>query len=412
MEVLLAGGRSSGGGGGRRPVRSDPQRSSMDLLDTLVQGFLTGSGPTYDYESAIQDAAHSIRQAYGSEIGAIRANNREARKDTKKARREVEAMYRGLARSMGADAQRSSRAAARSAHEVMGITRAGNQIMRKETQKSTGAEAKLLKGLGLKATAKDVIAPDYDRLGQSINRNTQEGGRAARTEKQMGGADRRYYQRAAAGARFEGVDRSANLMEDLTDFVRGQRQQIGSLRGDRAQELASSKASIQSQAAQMQADTEQQTYDRLMEYMNLRADLENTAFDNNLNAQKFRWGQRTDKWDRKQEQHLAQLNAQFKAQELAQNNAPEGLTDLLPGNFGDAFKIIQNSGKGSQKPMGALMELFNSRAFRTDRVGKGDNRVKLTPYQAMAMARKKAKEMNLNPQQTEALVMAVLSSVG
>lgn len=385
------------------PVQQqDAQSSSLDMLTELAMSMLTQPGASYDYESAMQSAAQGIRQAYAAEIGAIRSNNRAARKDTKRARKQIEHLYEGLARKMGNQAVRAEKRGDRNAAEQQGIYQDSTDALAQLNQQITGDESQMLQDLGLQAAAPEVISPNYDQLASQASFLTGEGARAAELAGRMGDAQSRYMSRSQAGALREGADQSAGLIAELQNYLRQNRGQIGILKGNRAKEVQASNANIQGQAAQMAAEQDAQTWDQVMQLIDTVSGIENTNFDNQLAANKFRWDQKSDKWRMRQD-----------AMNQQQQDAPDPMANYAP-NIKDALSIIaQTQDPHDQKALNALMQMFGSNEFRTDQValGNGDT-TKLTVYEAMAMARKKGIAMGLQGKELNDFIMAAAASVG
>lgn len=390
------------GGGGY----GDAQSNSLDTLTELAMSMLTQPGASYDYESAMQQAAQGIRKAYAAEIGAIRSNNRAYRKDTKRARKQIEALYNGLAKQMGRESVRAENRGDRDAQDQMNIAKQGTDSLAQLNQQLIGDETSMLQNLGLEAAAPALVSPDYDRMGAQIADLTGEGTRAAQLANRMGDAQSRYMSRSQAGARFEGADQSAALIGQLQNYLRQNRDQIGVLKGNRAKEVQASNASIQGQAAQMEADQNAQTWDQVMELLNNVADIENTNFDNSLAANKFQWDQKMDKRGLKLDQRKLAMQAQ-------QNDAAGNPMENYAPNLEDAFSIIaQSRDPGDKKATAALLQLFGGDAFRKDQVDLGNGQTaKLTVFEAMAMARKKGMSMGLQGRELNDFIMAAAASV-
>lgn len=383
----------------------DAQSNSIDMLTNLAMDMLTQPGASYDYESAMQQAAHGIRQAYAAEIGAIRSNNKAYRRDTKKARKQIEHLYNGLAKQLGRDSVRAENQGDRDARDQMRIAGQGTDALSQLNQQLIGDETSMLQNLGLQDAAPALVSPDYDRMGAQIADLTGEGTRAAQLANRQGDAQSRYMRRSQAGARFEGADQSAALIGQLQDYLRQNRGQIGVLKGNRAKEVAASNASIQGQAAQMAADQNSQTWDQVMELLNNVSDIENTNFQNQLEANKFQWDQKMDKRGLRLDQQKM-LNSQ-------QNDAAGNPMANYAPNLEDAFSIIaQTRDPGDRKATAALLQLFGDNAFRKDQVDLGNGETaKLTVFEAMAMARKKGLSMGLQGRELNDFIMAAAASV-
>lgn len=379
-----------------RPAPVAAEQSSTDMLTQLAMSMLSQPGASYDYESAMQQAAQGIRQAYAAEIGAIRSNNKQARKNTKAARKEIEHMYKGLAKLYGREGNQAMRQGQNAADAQMGIATEGNDILTKLNNQMIQDEGNMLQNLGLQAAAPDIISPDFDRMGEQVARNTSEGQRAASAESQKGSSNQRWFERLAGGARFEGVDQSAALLGDLQNYLRQNRDQIGVLKGNRAKEIGVSNANIQGQAADLANQQSGQDFSKVMQLINAVSGIENTDFDNDLAARKFKWDKKMDRY---------KLNDSGSSSSL----------DGYPKGIQNAMKIITKTrDPNDQKATNALLELLmGDNAFLTDQVPAPNGKsVKLTPSQAMAIARKKGEEMGLRGKELADFAMAAAATVG
>lgn len=395
---------SGGGGGGTAP--SGGGSDSLDILDNLVQSMLSDSASqSFDYESALRQSQNAIRQAYGAEIGAIRSNNRAATRETRRDRREIEAMYAGLAKSYGQMANQSIREGKSDAAQQVALANQANKTIGANAKKSTGEEAKMLKDLGLEETADQIIAPDFKETRRAQNENTSRGARKAGVEKQLAGIDRDFFQQGGFASRTEGTNRSVDMLRSLQDYVRGNRNEIAVIAGKRAQDLAQNRTSTMQAAAEAESRADSEMWDRMMQVTGLRAQIEDTNFDNSLAAQKFKYTQVSDRRDRAD-----------RAAELAAKNK----NSYLPQSLQNAMGVIQqNNANQPGRVTSILQSLFNSQAYRDGSVtrvqgkGAGAKNVshKLTPAEAANMAERAAKQAGLSAKDIQIARLAAWASV-
>lgn len=373
-----------------------------DYLDQLMQSMLTDSASqTFDYESAIKQSEGAIRGAYAAEIGAIRGNNRAAVKDTRKARREIERMYNGLAKSYGRDSQVATQRGNADAAKQMQLAADANKTITDSQQASTQQEAQMLKDLGLEATADQIIAPDFKQTQKVTSENTQKGLEKAQTAREFAGADSRYFTRSAGGARFEGKGRSADLLSQLQDYIRGNRGQIAQLKGQRAKEVADNKLQAMQAAADAKAKADADLWSRIQDAANLKIKVEDTNNDNALAASKFQYQQKSDAANRQ----LAQLKLQMGGK--TSSNLPKGIQSAL--------NIVGDSGEQKQKLASVLQGLWNTDPFKDGSVskalGNGKTRTsKLTPFAAGALAEQAGRKAGLSEKDIRVLKMAAMAS--
>jgi HD-GYP domain-containing protein (c-di-GMP phosphodiesterase class II) len=381
-----------------RPRSKDAQQNSIDILDQLVQSMLTDAGSaTYDYESAIQDATSAIRDTYAAEISAIRSNNKAARKSTRKSREEIEAMYKGLAKSYGRQSKRAVRRGERHADRALALGQESNQILMDANSEIANQEAALLAGLGLQEAAPEVLSDNTEQFQNALADNSERANQSAQYAQDFAGTNQRFFQRYKAGAKFEGADRSADLLAALQDYVRQNRNEIASLKGQRAQDIAGSKQEIMNQAASFQSEQDEQIWDRLMDYMDLKRDIEDTNFDNRLDAKEFRWDMKMDK------QKLLESVANSQSGE---NYMPEALhkaTQLI------ANELPRDKANRVNQVFKALLQSDNflERRFNSSNTNEV---LKLTPEKAMQLARQAGRQAGLSQREIEILALAAYSA--
>lgn len=407
------------------PTMQDVQSQSLGILDELVQGMLFDQGgSSYDYESAMQNVAQGIRKAYAADIAAIRGNIKDARKDTKRARKETERMYRGLARSYGQDARQAETAGDNAVAEIQNIANQATQNVQNSNTQLLNERATLLKNLGIEEAAPAAMDETPAAGMDAIQTIQQQSNVAGIQQSQMADANKQYFRAGRAGARMEGTDRSLDLLEQFLDYKRGNKDQIRSLKGQRAREIAQSNASIQGQAAEAAAQADAETWSRLMEYMGMRSDLEQQNIENMMGANQFQWDQYMDVEGLKQDRRELNRNLKndkrdwlldkYKAQNSG-SSSQDNLYDLLPREIGNPAQIISQSLPPQQAArVSSIIEgLRRTPAFRYGTVrnpGDGQN-YKLSPEQAAQMAEQAGKQAGLSREEINILRLAAMASV-
>lgn len=414
----------------------DVQSESLSILDNLVQGMLFNEGPSYDYESAMQEAAQGIRQAYKADIQAIRGQIKGKRRDTKKARREVEQMYAGLAQAYGQDANKAAAAGDASVAEVGNIAKTASDDLGSNISKMLQEQAALAKGLGMEEALTDPSVADTDVEQQALSRIAQQGASAQTLASQTSDANEQWFRRGAQGAQMEGTDKSADLLSQFLDFKTNARSQIGQLKGQRARDVAESNASIEQQAAELQAQADAETWKRLMEYMGMRSDIEDTNFDNALGANKFQWNQVKDReniaLDRsKHNESIRENDRRFQLDvgkartdrfqaRTGRINALQGGQDggedsleNLPSVVAEPMKVIQSSGlppQSQQKVLKILRGLQSSGTWIVGEHRMNKQNIKLNPNLAAQLATQAGRKGGLTGAEIRVLAMAAMQS--
>ncbi len=414
------------------PTMQDVQSESLGILDNLVQGMLGDQGgASYDYESALQGVVKGIRKAYAADIHAIRGNIKDARKDTKRDRREIEAMYKGLARSYGKSMKEAEASGDSAVAEINQIAGQASQSVTDSNTQLMNERMEMLKGLGIEEAAPAVTDETPGQTMSALEQIAQNQQIAATQQQGNAEANKQFFRSGRQGARMEGTNRSLDALENFRDYKRANKDQIRSLKGQRAREVAGAKQSAQQQAAEMQAAAEAETWSRLMEYLGMRSDLEQQNIENMLDANEFQWDQYMDieglKNDRRRlNSSLRQdkkdfLLDKYKAK-TSRINAMQpsgsdsgGLMDFLPKSQSNPVNLIAQSGlpaQSGQKVARILKGLQGTDAWRFGKVrGPNDQNYDLTPEQAAHLAEQAGKAAGLSKVEIKILRLAAMASV-
>jgi hypothetical protein len=412
--------KGGGGGGSVIPpwltgstIDTYPMADSgySDALSELAQSMLTDSASqSFDYESALQQSQKAIQRAYAAEINAIRGNNRRARKDTKKARNELENMYQGLAQAYGLQSQQSTQLADQRAAQSVGLANDANSQIRAMQMQTTADQAQLMRDLGMPETADQIVTPDFKQVAETQAKVTQEGASNAQLQSQLGDIDSRYYKRGKRTAQLEGTNRSADLLGELQGYIRGNRDQIASLKGQRAKEKAANRQSTMAAAQEAEANAQSELWDRVMQFAQMQADMSNTNFDNSLAAAKFQYQQQDDRRNAKIDwkQNILDNKLDWKKAILSNRPEKQSFNDFLPASMQNAVGLFQ-SGQSPQKLMAALTTLTqDQRVIQGQFKAANGEFIPITQSKKMQLAREYAKKLGLSTNDENILVMAVM----
>lgn len=415
-----AGGVTNRGGGGGGP------NGTMSMLDALIQHTLSeSSSSSFDYEHALQQSQRAIRRAYGAEINAVRSNNQAATKETRRDRKQLEAMYDGLARSYGQAAHQAQVNANQGARAQTALASEANKTIKASQGANTKEEANLLKGLGLQAAAKDIIDPDFKEVTKVEAENTATGARKAGVQKEFGGINRDFMLQGGLSSRMEGTNRSMDLLTSLEDYVRQNRNQIAILAGKRGQDLVQNRQATQSAAAQAQQTANQNQTDNLLKELALRGQLGDTDVDNALAAAQFQDKQGVERQnfglkaaDQRfgQQVDIARLD---QGQQKINQSASKKSNSFLPKELQASMGIVKSEGQKQGQLTNILQALFNSKQYREgsttrqEMTPSGPKAVhhKLTPAEAANMAERAARQAGLSPHDIQVARLAAWASV-
>lgn len=396
---------SRGGGGGRNPRRRAIRKQEDDLTgflkDYLAEKMATIGG-TFDYESALRESEKAIKQAYKRDINAIRGSNRRARKDSAANRREVEALYRALSESYQDTAQESIENGQQLAEMMQAVTEGSQNTLSDLASQIQNEQASLAQGLGIEEAAESWMPEQAENTQEQLAAMAAEGSEDANRQLGFAGNQQRWLERGSQNALLEGTNQSAQLLRDLQDYIQGNRDKITDLRSMRGQELASNKSEIMAQVQDMQAQQDQALWDQLMQYSNLKLDIEDTQADNDLARRKLRFDIRDSNRDARQwaaefglKKDEAEWGRKMDAKELElallKSSGMAGGSDAVPGYFQDFTEVLQSMNPRVQN---IAQSIVNSDVFQKgiwyDKESKRE--FKLNPTSAAAEARRIAEE--------------------
>lgn len=344
-----------------------------------------------DYEQALQDSADQIKKAFASEIGAVRASNAGARKDTKKGQKQVQAMYRALQRNYNHTAKNESKSGNKLAGQIQTVANNAQNQISGSANKILDEQAALAKGLGVESAMPEVAATQQDTLQKQIQKTQHTGQRAANQALQYSGSQHRFLVRGGQNARLEGTNRAADLQSQLQDFLDANRGKIADLRGQRSQALASNESSLASSMSDAQDKAYSNLFNQLMSIANLKSQVENTNADNKLARQEFAYKQFQDS--------------------LGNGSGSNKFMDALPSFMSDIGTIVSKANQ--PKKVKALIDnLLGSREFVQGRFSTGPNGsgelLKLTPEKAGAMAYRQAIKNGLSQKDANLAKLAAM----
>lgn len=369
----------------RRPApKSEPNLSQQLLAQLAAQVSSMGAG-TVDYESALRESERAIRQAYAADISAIRSGNRAARKQTAADRRELEQMYNALSKSYRKAGKAESRQSNRLSERMQTNANQSARTIQNLGQKMIEDQGELAKNLGIEARMPAASEGVTKEASRTRNRIVKEGASDANRTLGFGGISRRFMNRGGQTAKYEGANRSADLLGDLQNFLQENQQQIAHLKGQRAREIATNKQETQQSVAEMQASAESEMWDRLMSLAGLSMDMEKEGWDQQMDAAKLR-----------------------------QDSMP-GSSNSMPGleNVSNSEYYV-NQARRPGAVANSLEELLGSTQMRHGNYfdKQSNSTEKMTVYQAREMAKQIAQQNGLGPRETQLLMLAIEARMG
>jgi hypothetical protein len=247
----------------------------VDPLQALVESLagMTNTGGTglnqADYEQALNDSAAQIKKAFGAEIGAVKASSAYARKQTKRSKKQIRAMYRALSN----DYKKSSAGEVAQGQKIaneLGTVAANTQgNVTQNADKILSEQAALAQGLGVQSAAPDVIAKQQAKVQDTVNNMQSSAQNAENLAIGNSGNQQRYFDRQASGSLLEGTNQRAGLVKQLQQFLLGNQGKIADIKGNRAQALGSNAQQMAASFSKGQSDAAQNQFDNSMSLANL-----------------------------------------------------------------------------------------------------------------------------------------------
>lgn len=303
------------------PVQQDvaPEYDDGNLAAINALMELAGSAPSFngggvDIAAIMKQAAGAAGAPFRAQIQSTKNQNQRAKADTDYGSKQIRKMFNSLARSNRRAAGRESDQSMDAAQEIQSMSQASADDLAADNQARLDASAAQSAALG----SGDLAAT----LAADVNANTSEGarqlvetaGNASNAVAQRGQAERRFLNRSAGNAKLTGTNRAADLYGDLQDYLQGNRDKIGELRGQQAaaagaarQSAAASAASAQSDLAAQQYQAHQDLLENQMALLGMKTGLQQQDFENNMSMEELA----------------------LRAQQMSAQNQPEA--PLIPG---------------------------------------------------------------------------------
>ena len=276
------------------PEPVDPNLTAINALMELASNAPQPGAGGIDIAAIMKEAAGAAKAPFKAQIRSTRNQNERAKADTDYSSKQIRKMYRALARGNRKSAVRESEQSQQAAQAIQGLGQESATELAAQNQARLDAQAAQNAALGSPELAATLNA--------QINANTSEGARqvaesgmnAGTLMSQRGEAERHYLNRSANNARLIGTNRAADLYGDLQDYLQGNRDKIGELRGQAAaaagqarQAAAASAASAQSDAYNQQYAAHQDLLKNQMALLGMKTDLQQQDFDNNMSQEEL-----------------------------------------------------------------------------------------------------------------------------
>jgi len=257
------------------PRGFDQQQQGTDPLDdilSMMQEMLLGGQGQLDYGGLQSQIEAQINPVFDARRQAIENLMSRAQSRTTQNRQDVTGMYNALGENYeetGVESNESAMAAAAEAAALQGKLKSnihGNYSRVQDEQ------ADLFKQLGIEAAA-PAILPDQAADQAFLESMTDQTGTANQQFLQnQGTIDQNYYRQGAPLARLQGANMSSDLMLMLENYLAEQGDVINELEASRQSEITGSFNQLAGQAQSEQDQNSQRLWERLMDMYNIQKD--------------------------------------------------------------------------------------------------------------------------------------------
>ena len=413
---------------GRQKAIRQQDENMTDYLQNYLAEKMATVGGTFDYETALRESEKAIKEAYQRDISAIRSSNKRARADSLANRKDVEALYNALSRSYEESAQTAIEQGQQLAEMMQEVASGAAANVQDIGSQIANEQATLAQGLGVEEATSAYMPQQALNTQQQVGDITEEGAEDANRQLGYAGNQQRWLMRGGQNAQLEGTNRQADLLRDLQDYLQGNQDKIGELRSMRGRELASNKSEIMNSVAEMQAQQDEALWKQMMDYSNLKLDIEDTQADNNLanrrlrfdirranrdarqwaaeqglDEAKFDWNKKTDRWDRKLDARKLELDALKQA-----SRGEPDQESWVPGYVQDSSQALAQMNPNAR---GIAQAILRSKPFQRGYWydEPGEQKYKLNPTSAAVLAEQMAKQQGItNPKQLALIRLAAM----
>lgn len=358
----------------RPQAEVDPNQKLLELALGLTGG-AGGNSSARDLQAMMGDATAGVAQPFNAQIGLLKHQNAAARADTQSGKKQINKMYRALAKDQKRMGRREAAQSAGISEKLQGLGTAGAQQLGQNTNDILSQNAAAGSGLGSPELTQ-ALNPAVAEQGQRLAANVL-GASTGQAANQLatGNNTQRFFNRAAGSSRLEGVNRSADLIANLQDYLAQNRAQIGTIAGEKAQALASAKNELLAGIAQSQSDAKSEKFDNTMDVIKWWTDLQSGNADRDLAA--------------------------------SQQGAGSDITSLYPKDMANAMGILGQvpNIKGSVSDLLQLPELNLG-------ITQGGNPQTLDSYATMRSFLAGLGKLPTDPTEADAMIAALLQLKG
>lgn len=278
------------------PQPETEDTATLDAINALMQmaGQVPSGGGGIDIAGIMKKAAGAAAAPFNAQINTTRNQNQRAKADTKNSSKEIRKMYRALARSNNRAAGRESDQSMQSAQQIQDMSAASADELSADNASRLNKAAAQSAALGSGDLATTLSADINDNTAEGSRQITELGNQAATSTANRGEAERRYLSRQGQNMKLTGTNRAADLFGDLQDYLQGNRDKIGELRGQQAAAVGQARSAAASQAASAQSQSQaqamaahQQMLENQMALLGMKTGLQQQDFDNNLSQEEL-----------------------------------------------------------------------------------------------------------------------------
>lgn len=252
--------RNAPGGTIRRP------EENMDVLfGQLADMLAQNRAPVMSPADMQRQASIQAAMQFDPQMQAIRQLMRQTTRQARTSQEKVGGIYEGLARSYRGDIKETKK----EFKKAKEIEKARVQNLTEELKKNyTGIMneySEQLQRLGIEAAGGETIGDLTEDLAHTTKLEQERGQREQRALGQEQRADVQFYRAGRGVARMEGAERQSDIEDELREFLRGKRGELGIIKSQKQLAYQSALAQLQNQMSQQAQEYQDDLWSKLIQ---------------------------------------------------------------------------------------------------------------------------------------------------
>lgn len=259
-----------------------------DPLSQLLQQIQNINVSATPYDQLLGQATASVSAQYDPLIQELQSQMGRMTKKGEANAKTAKQMYGDLATDIAAELPEVTQRMAAASQEAQGQYDATQQALQQEYQKNAQAQNDLYKQLGIQAAAPEASQQAMEDQAYFQQQSKADEANALQALKEMGASDTAYTQQTADNTRLAGVNASADIMQQLQDYLATAGDKLAGYRAGKESSIQAALAQLQQSDAERMQQQEQTEYDRLMDMFNLQLKMQEMNTEANNQSSLFK----------------------------------------------------------------------------------------------------------------------------